>query len=253
MTQVYFVGAGPGDPELLTLKAARLIASADTLVYAGSLVSPEIIALAKPGARLVDSAPLSLQETHAALLDCLSSGGLAVRLHSGDPGLYGAVPEQARLLREAKVEYEIVPGVTSASAAAAALAASFTLPERTQTLILTRLPGRTPMPRREQLRDLAAHGSAIAVYLSSEMPEKVQDELLAAGLGPDTKIALAHRVSWPDQKLFTCQLKDLASCARENNLTRQTLFLVLPSLEEAENQAVSKLYDKDFAHGFRKA
>ncbi len=246
--RVHFVGAGPGDPELLTLKAARLLAQADLVVYPGSLTPRALVEMARPGATLLDSAPLTLEQVHAAVLEALAAGGRVVRLHAGDPSLYGTVAEQARLLDAAGVAWEMVPGVTAAAAAAAAFKVSVTAPEATQTLILTRLAGRTPVPEAEALAALAAHKSALAVYLSAAEPEAVSRELLAAGHDPDTPVGVAHRVGWPEQELHMSSVAAFPALVRERDLTRQTLFLVLPGLG---SEARSRLYHPDFSHGSR--
>ena len=235
--RVHFVGAGPGDPDLLTVKAARLISQADTLIYPGSLTPPAVTALAKPDARLLDSAGMTLEETHAAIMRALASGGRVVA-------------EQARLLVAEGVDYAVVPGVTAASAACAALRLSATAPEVTQTLILTRLAGRTPMPVREGLGALAEHHSALAVYLAGAEPEAVREELLAGGHSPETCVAVAHRVGWPEEELHLSTVRDFPRLVRERGLTRQTLFLVLPGSGAGTR---SRLYDPDFSHGARQA
>lgn len=250
LPKVYFLGMGPGDPELLTVKAARIIAQADLVLYAGSLVPPASLAGARADARVVDSAPLTLEETHALLCETVRAGGAAARAHTGDPSLYGAVAEQIRLLEKDGIGYEIVPGVTSAAAAAAACRISFTAPEATQTLILTRLAGRTPVPESERLRELARHGASMAIYLSAADPEGVARELLEGGMAPDTPVAAVHRAGWPDERICRTTVADLAEAVRREGITRQTVFLVLPGLA---SEAVSRLYAKDFAHGFRNA
>jgi precorrin-4/cobalt-precorrin-4 C11-methyltransferase len=248
--RVYFIGAGPGDPELLTVKAARIIGQADLVLYAGSLVSPGIVALAKNDAQVVDSAALALDETHALLAATVRQGGLAARVHTGDPALYGAVAEQARLLEADGIPYAVIPGVTSASAAAAAFGVSFTVPETTQTLILTRLAGRTPMPPGEGLADLARHQAAMAVYLSAGDPEGLAEALLAGGYPSATPVAVAHRLGWPGETLLWATVATLAATTRQAGLDRQTIFLVLPGLG---TESLSKLYDPSFGHGFRPA
>ena len=248
--RIFFIGAGPGDPELLTVKAARLIGEADLVLYAGSLVSPGIVALARADARVVDSASLTLAETHALLLDVVRRGGLVARVHTGDPALYGAIAEQARLLDADAVPYAVIPGVTSASAAAAAFGVSFTVPEATQTLILTRLAGRTPMPPGEALADLARHQAAMAIYLSAGDPEGVAAALIAGGYPGDTPVAVAHRLGWPGEICLWASVATLAATTRQAGLDRQTIFLVLPGLGRGSD---SKLYDPSFAHGFRPA
>ena len=248
---MYFVGAGPGDPELVTRKGWRLIAAADLVLYAGSLVPAELVAQARPGARVVDSSPLTLEQTHALLVETVRAGGLAVRLHTGDPALYGAVREQMELLEREGIDCEVVPGVTAAFAAAAAARRSLTVPGATQTLVVARLEGRTPVPERESLRELARHGSAMAVYLSAGDPGLVQEELLAGGYPPDTLTVVAHRVGWPDGRAVETRLGELAKTAREMGLSRQAVFLILPGQEASG--ARSRLYDAGFGHGFRPA
>ncbi|MFP5258186.1 MAG: precorrin-4 C(11)-methyltransferase [Acidobacteriota bacterium] len=247
---VYFIGAGPGDPELLTVKASRIIAAADLVLYAGSLVSPAVVALARPEARVVDSAPLTLDETHALMAEAAARGELVARVHTGDPALYGAIAEQAALLAASGIAYAVIPGVTSAAAAAAAFAVSFTVPEVTQTLILTRLAGRTPMPPGEALADLARHQAAMAVYLSAGDPEGVATALLGGGYPPETPVALAHRLGWPGEKRLWTTIAALAETVRREGIDRQTVFLVLPGLGRS---TVSKLYDPGFAHACRPA
>ena len=249
--KVWFIGAGPGDPELITVKGQRLIKAADCIVYAGSLVPREVLATARPGVPLVDSAPLSLAETHALLRDCAASGGIAARVHTGEPSLYGAVREQAALLDAEAIPWEVVPGVSSAFATAAAAGVSFTVPGGPQTFILTRLSGRTPVPETEALPALAAHGAAMAVLLSASEPERVQAELLAGGYAPDTLIVLGHKVGWPGGEVVRTRLCDLAHTARERGFTRQTVFLVLPGQDAAPKDSRSKLYDAAFSHGWR--
>lgn len=246
--KVFFIGAGPGDPGLLTVKAAQVIACAGLVLFAGSLVPPEVVAGARAGARVLDSSGMTLEETHALLAEAVRSGQAAARVHTGDPSLYGAVAEQARLLTRDGVPWEIIPGVTSASAAAAALGVSFTMPEATQTLILTRLAGRTPVPEAESLRALAAHKSSLAVYLSAGDPEGLKRELLSAGLDPHTPVGVACRLGWPDEQTFFSTIDALPRDVHAHGITRQAVFLVLPHLDA---EARSRLYAPDFAHGFR--
>jgi precorrin-4/cobalt-precorrin-4 C11-methyltransferase len=243
------VGAGPGDPELLTLKAKRIIEEADLVLYAGSLVPGEVVAFARPGARVVDSSPMTLEETHALIVRTVREGGLAARVHTGDPSLYGAVQEQMKLLEREGIACEVVPGVTAAFAAAAAARVSFTLPERVQTLILTRLGGRTPVPDRERLRELARHKASMAVYLSASRPEELVRELLDGGYPEDTPVMIAHRVGWQDQALFPTTLGETAAKAKEVGLSRQAIFLVLPG--QGEVGPASRLYSPGFSHGYR--
>jgi precorrin-4/cobalt-precorrin-4 C11-methyltransferase len=246
--RVVFAGAGPGDPELLTVKAARAIALADLVIYPGSLTPPAVAELAKPGAKLLDSAPLTLEQTHAAIMETVRAGGRAVRLQAGDPSLYGAVAEQGRLLDAEGVEWAVIPGVTAAAAACAAMKLSATAPEVTQSLILTRMAGRTPVPESERLSELARHHCALAVYLSAAGPEAVREELLAGGYPPRTPVAVAHRVGWPEEELHLSTVDDFARLTLERGLTHQTVFLVLPGAGAATR---SRLYDPSFTHGAR--
>lgn len=253
MARVYFIGAGPGDPELLTVKGRRRIAEADLVLYAGSLVPVEVVAGAGPGAKVADSAPLSLEETHALMMETVRAGGTVARVHTGDPSLYGAIREQMALLDRDGVEYAVVPGVTAGFAAAAAACRSYTVPEVTQTLIFTRIAGKTPVPEGEALRRLAAHGSAMCIYLSAGDPEGVRRELLAGGLPASTLVVMAYRVGWEDERVVETDLGRLAETARENGFTRQTVFLVLPG-QGAEDAGTAKslLYDENFRHMYRK-
>lgn len=247
--KVWFIGAGPGEPELITVKGARLIKSADLIVYAGSLVPRELFA--GVSATVIDSAPLSLPETHALLRDCALSGGLAARVHTGEPALFGAVREQAALLDAEGIDWDVVPGVSSAFATAAAARVSLTVPGGPQTFIITRLSGRTPVPESEALPKLAAHGAALAVLLSASEPERVQAELLEGGYGPDTLVVLGHKIGWPGGEVVRTRLDGLAQAARSYGFTRQTVFLVLPGQDIPAADSQSKLYAPDFSHGWR--
>ncbi len=245
--RVVFIGAGPGDPELLTLKAARLIAEAGLVLYAGSLVPMAVVAHASPGARVLDSSSMTLEATHALLRDCAQAGRLAARVHTGDPSLYGATAEQAALLDRDGIPWEVVPGVPSAFAAAAAARTPLTFPGGAQSVIISRLAGRTPVPEAEALRHLAAHGASLAIYLSAGDPAAVQQELRAAGLPGDTAIVVAHRVGWPEQIVLQSTLDEFPETVLRHDITRQTVFLVLPG----KSGERSRLYDPDFVHGFR--
>ncbi len=249
MAQVWFIGAGPGDPELLTIKGRRLIGEADLVLYAGSLVSPEVVALAKKGARTVDSAPLTLEQGHALVMEALRREEKVVRVHTGDPSLYGAVREQMELLEKEGVHCAVVPGVTAACAAAARAGVSFTVPGVGQSLIITRLAGRTPVPERERLRALAAHGCSLAVYLSAGKERELLEEL--STLPEDTPVVCAHRVGWPGEKIVHTQLSHLVAVAETEGFTRQTVYLVLPG--QGARGTRSLLYDPGFSHGRRTA
>ena len=247
--QVFFVGAGPGDPDLITVRGRRAVREADLVLYAGSLVPREVVAFAREGARVEDSSPMTLDETHALMKDTVLAGGRVARVHTGDPSLYGAVREQMALLDRDGISYRVIPGVTVAFAAAAAARVSFTLPERTQSLILTRLEGRTPVPEAERLRDLASHQASMAVYLSAGDPEGVAGELRLGGYPEDTPVVVAYRVGWPDERILLTRLQDLAGTVAREQITRQAVFLVLPGQDR--EPAFSRLYSPDFHHGFR--
>lgn len=247
---VWFIGAGPGDPELITVKGRRLISEADLVVYAGSLVPYEVVACAKQGAKVVDSAPLNLEEVHALMRDAALAGGLVARVHTGDPLLYGAAREQMQLLEADGIDCAVVPGVSAAFAAAAAGKASFTVPESVQSLAITRLDGKTPVPAGQSVTEYAKHGASLAVYLSARTPGKLGQELSAGGYTDDTPVLMAHKVGWPDEKLAWTTVGELEKAATEQGFTRQTVFLVLPG--EKENDAArSRLYAADFSHGYR--
>jgi len=249
MSKVYFVGAGPGDPELITVKGLRIIREADLVLFAGSLVPQGIAAQAKKGAHVVDSSPLTLEQTHALLVETVTGGGMAARVHTGDPSLFGALREQMRLLDKEGIPYEVIPGVSAALAAAAAAKVSFTVPEKTQTLILTRPPGRTTVPDAESLRELAGHKCAMAIYLSGHDPKTTALELISGGLPETTPVVVAHKIGQPGESIIATTLHAMGRESRTEDMARQTVFLVLPG-EDGEDHP-SKLYDINFKHGFR--
>jgi precorrin-4/cobalt-precorrin-4 C11-methyltransferase len=255
---VYFIGAGPGDPELLTVKGQRLIQTADLVVWADSLVHPGVAALARPDAEVVGSASLTLEEITERLIGAAQAGKSIARVHSGDPSLYGAIHEQLVLLEQAGVPYEIVPGVSSAFAAAAHLDAELTVPHVAQTVIFTRLANRTTtVPAGEQLRELARHGATLVIFLSASVIEKVVAELQEGGYAADTPAAVVYRVTWEDEQIIRGTLADIAPASRAARLTKQALILVGPAIDPALRQAQaasrSHLYRPDHTHLFRKA
>jgi precorrin-4/cobalt-precorrin-4 C11-methyltransferase len=249
--QVWFIGAGPGDPELITVKGQRLIAEADLVLYAGSLVPEAVVAHARADALVVDSAPMNLEETHACIMRTVAAGGMVARVHTGDPSLYGAIREQMHLLDAEGIRHAVVPGVTAGFAAAAASSTSLTVPDLSQSFIITRLEGRTPVPDTEKLRDLARHRCAMAIYLSAANPQGIVDELRAGGLEDTVAVIVAYRVGWPEQKLVHTTIGDMLEAVREHGLHRQTVFLVLPG--EDGSARFSKLYDPGFPHGYRRS
>ncbi len=262
MKPVYFVGAGPGDPELLTLKGRRLLDEADTIVYAGSLVNPALLnpdggggetGGKKKKQRIYDSAGMTLEETSRILIDAARSGHLAVRLHSGDISFYSAITEQIALLESEGIECEVVPGVSSLGAGAAALGQELTVPEISQTVIVTRMAGRTPVPGSEAIADLAAHKSTMVIFLSAGMMDKLVGELIKGGYPPHTPAAIVERASWPGERVITGSLEDIASKARQAGIKKTALIFVGDALLSgaAGLKKRSKLYDGDFGHGFR--
>ncbi|MEW5736715.1 MAG: precorrin-4 C(11)-methyltransferase [Thermodesulfobacteriota bacterium] len=248
---ILFVGAGPGDPELITVKGRRALEEADRVLFAGSLVPEAVLAWAGPRAHCVSSAPMNLEETTGFLEEGYRAGLKVVRLHSGDPSIYGAIREQMDRLSALDIPFSVIPGVTSALAAAAAMHLEFTVPESTQTLVITRMEGLTPVPEREALAQLARHGSSMAIYLSASLAGKVA-EALAPSYGADAPAAVAFRVSQPDQKIVSTTVGELPEVLAREGITRQALIIVGPALEKAANDKASRLYDPSFSHGFRK-
>ena len=252
---VLFVGAGPGDPDLITVAGRRALAEADLVVFAGSLVNPELLSVCRPEARREDSAPLALGEIVALMAEGHRAGLKVVRLHTGDPSLYGAVYEQLTALKALGVPARVIPGVTAALAAAATLGLELTLPEITQTLIITRAAGRTPVPAGENLAALAAVGASLALYLSAGQGEEA-GRALAEGYGPEAPLALFHRATWPDGRLVWTTCARLAETLAAEGLDRHTLILAGPAVAAARAGTAappSRLYDPRFSHAHRAA
>jgi precorrin-4/cobalt-precorrin-4 C11-methyltransferase len=251
---ILFVGAGPGDPELITVKGRRALERADLVVYAGSLVPRALLQWTGPACEQVDSAGMHLDQIVGCMAAAWSAGRRVVRLHTGDPSLYGAVQEQFQALRRRRIPFAVIPGVTAAFAAAAALEIEFTLPERTQTLILTRVAGRTPVPEAENLAALAAHRSSMAIYLSVAMAEQV-GAVLAGAYGAAAPCAVVQRASHPQERILYTTAARLAHDVRAAGIDRQALIVVGPALESGAEGATtrSKLYDLRFSHGYRLA
>jgi precorrin-4/cobalt-precorrin-4 C11-methyltransferase len=251
MTQsVVFLGAGPGDPELLTLKGRRLLDTADLIIYTGSLVNPALLEGVQ--AELHDSASLTLETVLELLLAAHRAGKKVVRLHTGDPSLYGAIREQMQRLDQEQVPYEVVPGVSSAFAAAAALRVELTVPEQTQTVIFTRLSGRTLVPEQENLRQLATIGASMCIFLSVSMMDAVVAELQAGGYAADTPVAVVEKASWPEQQILRGDLSSIAEQVQAAGI-RQTAMILVGRALAAAPAPFSKLYDPDFSHGWREA
>jgi precorrin-4/cobalt-precorrin-4 C11-methyltransferase len=249
---VLFVGAGPGDPELITVKGQKALMAADVVVYAGSLVPEVLLKWTRTDTAAVNSASLNLEQIVATVAAAHSEGKRVVRLHTGDPSLYGAVFEQMVELKKRGIPCKMIPGVTAAFAAAAALGIEYTLPEVSQTLILTRMAGRTPVPEKEDLASLAGHQASMAIYLSMSMIHDAA-RILADAYGEDSPCAVVYRASQPEEKVIVTRLKDLADRVRTEKITRQALIVVGKTLKvDADNlKYKSKLYDKNFKHGYR--
>lgn len=240
--KVFFIGAGPGDPELITLKGARIIRTADRILYAGSLVPEEIFAGARTDAERFDTSRLPLERQLELMSEAAKAGKIVARLHTGDPSVFGAIDEQMRGLRDRNVPFEIIPGVSSAFAAAAALEIEYTLPERSQTLILTRASGRTPVPEKENLRELAKHRCSIAIFLSASLIPRVVSELTEAGYPKDSAIAVVYRASWRDQAILRGTIETIEAQLQAARIDRQSLIIVSPALDASRDIPRSFLY-----------
>ena len=258
--KVYIVGGGPGDPELLTLKAKRIIETADVVIYADSLVHPSVVDFARPGAEVHGSKTLTLLQIMDLMVKAVKQGKTVARVQSGDPSIYGAVFEQMRLLNQEGIDFEIIPGVSSAFAAAAVLKAELTVPEVSQTVIMTRAEGRISLPPGERLEDLATHGCTLVIFLSITRVPRIVRELTGAGYAKDTPVAVVYRVGWPEEKVIRGTLANIARKVREAKITLQALILVGPALDESltsvspgqdEEVATSHLYSQDYTHLYR--
>jgi precorrin-4/cobalt-precorrin-4 C11-methyltransferase len=249
---VLFVGAGPGDPELITVKGKKALEEADLVIYAGSLVPETLLRWTRPGTQTINSASMHLEEIIAEIEAACGAGKRVVRLHTGDPSLYGAILEQMAALQERSIHCRVIPGVTAAFAAAAAMGIEFTLPEISQTLILTRMTGRTPVPESENLASLARHQTSMAIYLSISLIDAVA-AILTEAYGIDAGCAVVYCVSQPDERIIFTRLKDLAKTVKAEKITRNALIIVGKVLDVDPKQLKhkSKLYDKNFKHGHR--
>ena len=248
---VHFIGAGPGDPELLTLKAQRLIRACPVCLYAGSLVPEAVVAEAPPGARVLDTAPMTLEETHAEIVAAHDRGEDVARVHSGDPSLYGAIAEQIRLLRRDGIPYDIVPGVPAYAAAAAALGRELTVPEVAQSIVLTRMSMKsTSMPAGETLENFARTGATLAIHLGVRALREIE-RVLTPHYGADCPVVVAYRVGWPDEMLLRGTLADIQAKVRTEKITRTALVLVGPALGDVVGFRDSALYDAAMPHVLR--
>ncbi len=250
--QVYFVGAGPGAADLITVRGAKLLADADVIIYAGSLVNPDLLSYAREGAEIHNSAYMTLGEVLDVMKNAAAEGKTVCRLHTGDPSLYGAVREQMDALDELGISYESCPGVSAAFGAAASMDLEYTLPGLSQSLIITRMAGRTAVPEKESIESWAAHNATMAIYLSTGMLEELSRRLIAGGYREDTPAAIIYKATWPEEEFYFCTVKELAKTAADHNITKTALILVGDAIGRSGYEK-SKLYDETFSTEFRKA
>ena len=248
---VHFVGAGSGAVDLITVRGARLLAECDVVIYAGSLVNPEVLRYCRKDCEIFDSAKMTLEEVITVIRRAEREGKTTVRLHTGDSSIYGAVHEQFEQLDQLGIDYDVCPGVSAFCGAAVALRAEYTLPEVSQTVIITRAAGRTPVPEGQSIRALAAHQATMVLFLSTSLTEQLQADLLAGGYAPDTHAAVVYKATWPDEKIFRCTVGTLHETVRENHLTKTSLIIVGNCL--GDKVIRSLLYDPGFTTEFREA
>jgi len=246
---VYFVGAGPGNKELITVKGMKLLGIADCVIYAGSLINTELLEYAKAHCDFFNSASMTLEEVIAIMLKNEQSGLVTVRLHTGDPSLYGAVKEQMDMLKKHGIHYEIVPGVSSFAGAAAALGVEYTLPGVSQTVILTRMEGRTPVPEKENIPELAKINASMAIFLSGAMLEELSARLIEGGYRGDTPAAIVYKATWPEEKIILTTIKGLPEAGVKDNISKTAIVLVGDFLGGEYERSL--LYHPEFSHGYR--
>ena len=246
---ISFVGAGPGDKELITVKGMKKLAEADSVIYAGSLVNPQLLEYTKEGCELYNSASMTLEEVTSLMIKNEERGLLTVRLHTGDPSVYGAIREQIDILNECKVFFEIIPGVSAFAGAAAVLEAEYTLPGVSQTLILTRMEGRTPVPERESISELAKIRASMAIFLSGGMLPELSEKLIGGGYPGSTPAAIVYKATWPDEKIIRTTIEELPKAGAENDISRTAIILVGGFLGGEYERSL--LYNPEFSHGFR--
>ena len=248
---VHFVGAGSGAVDLITVRGAKLLAEADMVIYAGSLVNPELLGYTSQGCKVYNSAEMTLEQVLEVIQQAEAEGKTTVRLHTGDSSIYGAVREQFDQLEELGIAYDVCPGVSAFCGAASSLRAEYTLPDVSQTVIITRTAGRTPVPERESIRSLAAHQSTMVLFLSTSLTEQLQSELLAGGYPGSTPVAVVYKATWPDQKIFRCTVDTLHKTVTENGLTKTSLIIVGNCMGETYMRSL--LYHPGFTTEFREA
>lgn len=249
MSMVHFVGAGPGAPDLITLRGKLLLEGADVVIYTGSLVNPKLLLDLRRESEVHNSAKMTLDEVVEIMKTAVGQGKTVVRLHTGDPSLYGAIREQMAKLSALGIKYEICPGVSSFSAAAAALKSEYTVPGISQTVIITRAAGKTPVPKKESIRMLAAHGATMILFLSAGLLESVAKDLIAGGYGPNTPAAIVYKASWPQETIIRCTVSSLAKSAAENQISKTALVCIGDFLGDLYH--LSRLYSPDFSTEYR--
>ncbi len=247
---VHFVGAGPGATDLITIRGHKLLSEADVIIYAGSLVNKELLDYAKEGAEIHNSAHMTLEEVIGVVIKAEKENKDTVRLHTGDSSIYGAIREQIDILKSLNVQFEVVPGVSSFCGAAASLNAEYTLPDVSQSVIITRMEGRTPVPERESIRSFAAHKSTMVLFLSSGLTEELSKELIAGGYEKDTPVAVVYKATWPDEKILRCTIESLPQTMKDNSINKTALILVGNFLGDEYER--SELYNPKFSHELRK-
>ena len=248
---VHIVGAGPGAPDLITVRGKELLEKADVIIYAGSLVNPALLDYKKPDCAVYDSAKMTLEEVIEVVVQAESDEKMTVRLHTGDPCIYGAIREQMDELDHRGISYEICPGVSSFCGAASAMKMEYTLPEVTQSVIITRMAGRTPVPERESIASFAAHGATMVIFLSTGMLKELSKELIRGGYSPDTPAAICYKATWPEEKTVVCTVSTLDECAQKEQIRKTALILVGDAVSQS-NYSRSLLYDPSFTTEFRK-
>ena len=249
---VHFVGAGSGAPDLITVRGQRLLSEADVIIYAGSLVNPALLGYKKEGCRVYDSAKMTLEQVTDVMRQAEKEGLTTVRLHTGDPCIYGAIREQMDILEEAGIQYDSTPGVSAFCGAASALDMEYTLPGISQSVIITRMAGRTPMPEKESIESFAAHGATMVIFLSTGMLEKLSGRLIEGGYAPETPAAIVYKATWPDEEKYICTVDTLARTAAEHGITKTALIIVGGAGAQSGYER-SKLYDPGFTTEFREA
>lgn len=249
---VHFVGAGSGAPDLITVRGQRLLSEADVIIYAGSLVNPALLDNKKDGCRVYDSAKMTLEQVTDVMRQAEKEGLTTVRLHTGDPCIYGAIREQMDILEEAGIQYDSTPGVSAFCGAASALDMEYTLPGISQSVIITRMAGRTPMPEKESIESFAAHGATMVIFLSTGMLEKLSGRLIEGGYAPETPAAIVYKATWPDEEKYICTVDTLARTAAEHGITKTALIIVGGAVAQSGYER-SKLYDPGFTTEFREA